>query len=97
MPAGEGIYSMQRVGGSDAAGVYDQMEDQKAAGIPPSWMTYISVDDVDATTAKVVPAGGSVMAEAFDVMDVGRMSMIGANRSCACTLTGQGPGALTSR
>ena len=77
MPAGEGIYSMQRVGGSDAAGIYDQMEDQKAAGIPPSWMTYISVDDVDATTAKVVPAGGSVMAEAFDVMDVGRMSMIG--------------------
>jgi len=40
-------------------------------------MTYISVDDVDATMAKVVPAGGSVMTEAFDVMDVGRMSMIG--------------------
>jgi len=97
MPAGEGIYSMQRVGGSDAAGVYDQMEDQKAAGIPPSWMTYISVDDVDATTAKVVPAGGSVMEEAFDVMDVGRMSMIGANWSRGRTLTGQGPGALTSR
>jgi uncharacterized protein len=77
MPAGEGIYSMQRVGGSDAAGIYDQMEDQKAAGMPPSWTTYISVDDVDATTAKVAPAGGTVMAEAFDVMDVGRMSVIG--------------------
>jgi predicted enzyme related to lactoylglutathione lyase len=53
----------QRVGGSDAAGIYDQMEDQKAAGIPPSWTTFISVDDVDATTAKVVPDGGSVVAE----------------------------------
>ena len=36
MLAGEGIYSMQRVGGSDAAGICDQMEDQKATGMPPA-------------------------------------------------------------
>ena len=76
-PMGEGmIYSMQQVGGKNAAAMYDQREDQKAAGMPPMWLTYITVDDVDATTAKVVPAGGSVMAEAFDVFEAGRMSII---------------------
>ena len=77
MPAGDGIYSMQRVRGIDAAGIYEQAEDQKASGMPPAWTTYISVDDVDATTSKVVPTGGMVMMEPFDVMDAGRMSVIG--------------------
>ena len=77
MPTGNGIYSMQRIRGVDAAGIYEQAEDQKAGGMPPSWTTYISVDDVDATTAKVAPAGGTVMMEPFDVMDMGRMSVIG--------------------
>ena len=77
MPAEDGIYSMQRVRGIDAAGIYEQPEDQRASGMPPSWATYISVDDIEATTAKVASAGGMVMAEPFDVMDVGRMSVIG--------------------
>ena len=76
MPAGDGVYSMQRIRGTDAAGIYEQPEDWKAGGMPPSWTTYISVDDVDATTAKVAPAGGKVMTEPFDLMDVGRMSVI---------------------
>ena len=77
MPTGNGIYSMQRIRGIDAAGIYEQPEDWKAGGMPPSWTTYISVDDVDATTAKVAPAGGMVMMDPFDVMDVGRMSVVG--------------------
>ena len=86
MPAGEGIYSMQRVRGIDAAGIYEQGEDQKAGGMPPSWTTYISVDDVDATTAQVAPAGGMVMMEPFDVMDVGRMSVVGDPTGAAVAL-----------
>jgi hypothetical protein len=70
------VYSMQRIGGKDVAGIYDQFPDQKAAGMPPMWLAYITVDDVDATTANVGPAGGSVMQEPMDVMDIGRMSMI---------------------
>jgi predicted enzyme related to lactoylglutathione lyase len=44
-------------------------------GQPPSWMTYVSTDDADATAAKVKEAGGTVFAEPFDVMDVGRMAV----------------------
>lgn len=77
IPADDSIYSMQRIRGIDAAAIYEQAEDQKASGIPPSWTTYISVDDVDAATSKVEPSGGVVMMEPFNVMDVGRMAVIG--------------------
>ena len=76
-PAGEGmVYSMQTIGGKSVAGIYNQRPEQKAAGMPPMWLTYITVDDIDATAAKVAPAGGSVMQEPMDVMDVGRMALI---------------------
>ncbi|MGB0099170.1 MAG: VOC family protein [Nocardioides sp.] len=43
---------------------------------PAFWGVYLTVDDVDAATAKVAGAGGRVDAEPFDVMDMGRMSAI---------------------
>ena len=39
------------------------------------WNTYIATDDVDATAAKVVAAGGTMLLEPFDVMDAGRMAV----------------------
>jgi predicted enzyme related to lactoylglutathione lyase len=36
----------------------------------------VSVDDIEATTAKVAAAGGTVIAPPFDVVDAGRMSVI---------------------
>lgn len=76
-PAGEGmVYSMQSLNGKSVAGIYDQPQDQRDAGIPPNWLTYITVDDIEATAAKVEPAGGKVAAPPFDVMDAGRMSVI---------------------
>ena len=48
----------------------------RAAGAPPSWNTYLAVDDVDAATAKVAGAGGQVAMAPFDVGDgAGRMSV----------------------
>ena len=46
------------------------------AGHPAFWGVYLAVDDVDATAAKVVPAGGKVEAGPFDVMELGRMASI---------------------
>ena len=43
-------------------------------GQPTVWSTYISVADADATAAKVAGAGGSVIVEPMDVMDLGRMA-----------------------
>ena len=44
-------------------------------GQPPAWTTYVSVDDADASIAKVKAAGGTVFVEPMDVLDVGRMAV----------------------
>ncbi len=44
-------------------------------GQPPSWTTYVTVDDADATAEKVKVAGGSVLVEPMDVMSAGRMAV----------------------
>jgi predicted enzyme related to lactoylglutathione lyase len=43
-------------------------------GQPPAWATYISVADAEETASKVKAAGGSVVLEPMDVMDIGRMA-----------------------
>ena len=39
------------------------------------WMTYLATSDADATAAKIKHAGGELVMEAMDVMDVGRMAV----------------------
>jgi predicted enzyme related to lactoylglutathione lyase len=45
-------------------------------GQPPAWSTYVSVEDADATVAKAKAAGGSVVVDAMDVLDYGRMAFL---------------------
>ncbi len=74
-PVGDGVYyTMSRLDGNDVAAI-SPMPDQPP-GRPPTWNTYLTVDDVDATCEKVGEAGGSVLAPPFDVMDSGRMAVI---------------------
>lgn len=47
-----------------------------APGMPSFWTSYISVDNIDAMTAKVKELGGAVIMEPMDVLDVGRTSVI---------------------
>ena len=70
------FYYMQRLRGLAVCGLYRQMEDQTARGIPSHWTTYITVEDADAAAARAEQAGGSVLAGAFDVFEAGRMAMI---------------------
>ena len=42
-------------------------------GQPSAWLSYVSVDDADATAAAIKDAGGMVFVEPMDVMTVGRM------------------------
>src|SRR5215203_2162324 len=47
-----GFYTMLQQDGKDVAGLGEMLPDQKAAGMPAVWNSYVSVDDVDAVTAK---------------------------------------------
>jgi uncharacterized protein len=47
------------------------------AGVPAAWSTYLAVDDVTSAAAKVVAAGGMVLAEPMDLPNnAGRMAFI---------------------
>jgi uncharacterized protein len=75
MPNGvEGTHYMCRLRGRDVAAVASRPE-----GAPPvtAWTTYVWVDDVDATAAKVREAGGSDLKEPFDSLDGGRIAVVG--------------------
>jgi uncharacterized protein len=76
-PAGEGVvYTMFRLRGHDVAAVSGQQEDERQAGIPPHWNSYVTVDDVDAVAERVPELGGQVLAPPFDVLDAGRMAVL---------------------
>src|SRR3978361_256305 len=66
-----GGYRRAKKGGKDAAGVSPRMED----GQPTVWATYVSVEDAEATTAKVQEAGGGSITEPMDVMGLGTMAV----------------------
>ncbi len=52
------------------------MDGPQFEGVPPHWLSYLSVDDVDARIAKTTANGGEVVMPAFDVPNVGRIAVI---------------------
>jgi predicted enzyme related to lactoylglutathione lyase len=69
-----GGYLMAEIHGKPAAGIGPQQPGQE--GNPSVWTTYLATSDVDATTDTVAANGGIVLAPPFDVLDVGRMSVV---------------------
>jgi uncharacterized protein len=45
-------------------------------GMPPVWNSYVTVEDADASTERAKELGATVLAGPFDVLEVGRMSVI---------------------
>jgi predicted enzyme related to lactoylglutathione lyase len=71
-----GIYRMFQLDGKDVGAGSAQREEERSQGVPPHWNSYVTVEAVDATAPRAGELGGSVMIEPFDVLDVGRMSVI---------------------
>jgi hypothetical protein len=76
-PIGDGVfYSMATLSGKNVAAISPQPEQQRDAGAPPVWNSYITVEDADASLARARELGATVHADAFDVMDAGRMGVV---------------------
>jgi uncharacterized protein len=74
---GPGSYTLLRRKGKEVALLYRQTSEARAAGAPPHWTSYISVEDADATAARAGELGGAaVFREPFDVLDEGRVAAI---------------------
>ena len=77
MPVGEGVfYSMMSIDGKNVAAIAPQPEQQRDAGVPPTWQSYVTVEDADATVQRAKELGGTAHADAFDVMEAGRMAVL---------------------
>jgi predicted enzyme related to lactoylglutathione lyase len=76
-PMGPGmVYTMLKLDGKDVGALYKLMDEQAAQGVPPNWLSYVSVTNADESTAKAKDLGATILKDAFDVMTVGRMSVI---------------------
>jgi predicted enzyme related to lactoylglutathione lyase len=73
-------YVMLKIGGRDAAALYENKE------TPPHWNVYVSVTNVDETAKKAKSLGATILAEPFDVMTFGRMAVIQDPQSAVLSL-----------
>ena len=71
-----GVYTMLQVEGKDIGALSPMQDDQKKAGVPPHWMSYVAVTDADQTAQKAAALGGKLIAGPFDVMESGRLAVI---------------------
>jgi predicted enzyme related to lactoylglutathione lyase len=77
VPAGDmGTYTMVRRSGKNVGGLYQFSDEQKAHGVPPHWLSYVSVENADDAAEKAESLGGTLLMEAMDVMDIGRMALV---------------------
>jgi predicted enzyme related to lactoylglutathione lyase len=75
-PAEGDVYTMYRLNGNDVAASYPMDPNQNSAGFPSAWLCYVAVENADASAARARELGATLMAEPFDVMDVGRMALV---------------------
>jgi predicted enzyme related to lactoylglutathione lyase len=71
----QGVYTVFQSDGADVAALYSMRDEEKKMG-PPHWNAYVSVESADQAAAKAKQLGGTVIAEPFDVMDLGRMAVL---------------------
>jgi predicted enzyme related to lactoylglutathione lyase len=75
------VYTILTLNDKSVGALYQLNTDMKAQGIPPHWLSYVSVTSADETAQKSKHAGGTLMKEPFDVFDLGRMGK-GSNGRC---------------
>lgn len=67
-------YTLLKLGGKEIGGIM-AIPDQ-AAGTPPAWGAYVTVNDVDALLIRVEKLGGKICLPPQDIPDVGRFAVI---------------------
>lgn len=75
MPGGGGSYIIAKVGDQMVGGMF-KMQGEQFKGIPPHWMGYITVSDVDGAAKRVPSLGGKVHMPPTDIPGVGRFCVI---------------------
>ncbi len=77
MPMGDSNYTLWKAGGQDIGGLMG-MPGAECGGqsIPPHWMIYVAVPDVDASASRAVELGGKVCHGPMDIPGIGRFAVL---------------------
>jgi predicted enzyme related to lactoylglutathione lyase len=70
-----GTYTMLRLRGLDACGLYAMPEEARAAGSRPYWTSYVAVGDTEAAAERADSLGATILA-VFDVASSGRIAIL---------------------
>ena len=62
--------------GQVVAGLGTQPPELRAAGIPPTWTSYVNVESLEHAMGRATEAGGSVVMEPMEIPPEGRMALI---------------------
>lgn len=72
---GDTTYTIFSAGTTEVGGMF-KMEGEQWQGICPHWMSYITVDDIKASTEKAVKLGASIKVPPTDIPTVGCFCVI---------------------
>ncbi len=72
---GGGTYWLCKAGDRPAGGIFP-MAGPDFENVPPHWMSYVAVDDVDARVETAKTKGGALMRPVFDVPGIGRIAIV---------------------
>ncbi|MGI8731776.1 MAG: VOC family protein [Pyrinomonadaceae bacterium] len=70
------VYTMLKLNGKDVGALYKMTQEMTANGIPPNWLSYVSVASADESAAKAKSLGATLLKEPFDVFTAGRMAVV---------------------
>jgi predicted enzyme related to lactoylglutathione lyase len=76
VPEFAGYRMIGRKDGGFGGGILPITDEMKQHGARPTWLGYIHVSDVDASTQAIEKAGGKILMPAFDIPSVGRIAMV---------------------
>lgn len=76
MPMEGATYHVGKHGERPIIGIMDLADMQGAEGVPPHWLSYFAVDDLDGAVAKTREMGGDIRREPFDVPGVGKIAIV---------------------
>jgi uncharacterized protein len=72
VPMESGSYTMIKVGEGTGGGMMKQL----IPGAPSTWLAYVLVDDISASTQKAKSLGATIIKDVTDTMGFGRFSVI---------------------
>lgn len=76
IPVGAGVFTLLHRQGREAASLYQLSRAQRVQGIPSHWMAYVAVTSADDTVRRAARSGARVLADPFDVLDMGRIALL---------------------